>query len=663
MSKILKFGIGLLIIICIALIAINLPFFQKITNISFAADFSADGHDPALQKAVEDALAAASGSWAEYDYQIDHVQYQDDEQMAIVWLAAFDVETKELIGREPELALAEASNGGWEVLLGDDPKFGAAFKNFQYAEKNILDGDLLDEEPAPKSTKVFGGYYLPWAANLEKRLTWSVAHTSCYPIYYCTHAFDFADGTMFPLVAAKGGTVYHWRDTCANGDSSCTNSITIEDRSTTPWTYQIYLHIAQGSVPDHLKKVGTPVLQGQYIADVDDTGYSTGHHVHFMVVSEETKYISGNGYVWGVAEDITFRDVSINWDEETQGGRPRLAYEAETYGGEGQTYYVSGNLPAHPPTGELTEPENKQYLTEPTLIVKGYGEDDIEVVKMELLVNYAGEWVKIGEELTDNPFSTEIDLCESGIPDGPFKLALRAWDYEGNPSVPLSVKSLVKDAICEEGAEDPEIVLVHPDSGGALPRNGMVTAETQDIDPENVVFMVEFWFHSDDWENGDWVLLGEDLDGEDGWSAPITTTQLQEGNNYAVLAMARDLAENVAVTVNFQAVVDLTRPWININPLPHPHAEETFVLEWEAGDSLSGVDHYKVAMRVNNGSWRTLASSIPVDTTTIEVPAEEGNFYEFRVIAYDKSQNYMSDRVMTATLNYPGTLIFPLFIE
>ena len=104
---------------------------------------------------------------------------------------------------------------------------------------------------------------------------------------------------MFPIVAAKGGTVYFWKDTCANGDPSCTNSITLEDRSTTPWTYQIYNHIAQNSIPSELKAVGTPVMQGQYIANVDDTGYSSGHHLHFMVVTEDTLYTSVNGYKWG----------------------------------------------------------------------------------------------------------------------------------------------------------------------------------------------------------------------------------------------------------------------------------------------------------------------------------------------------------------------------
>jgi len=66
--------------------------------------------------------------------------------------------------------------------------------------------------------------------------------------------------------------------------------------------------------------------------------------VHFMVVAKDTLYKTSSGYYFGRSEDITFRDVLINWDIATQGGRPRLAYEATTYGGVGQTWYISGNV-------------------------------------------------------------------------------------------------------------------------------------------------------------------------------------------------------------------------------------------------------------------------------------------------------------------------------
>jgi hypothetical protein len=60
--------------------------------------------------------------------------------------------------------------------------------------------------------------------------------------------------------------------------------------------------------------------------------------------------------------DITFRDVDINWDAATQGGRPRLAEEAEWYGGQGQKYYVSGNVVQGLPYKIILFPVYKNYM-------------------------------------------------------------------------------------------------------------------------------------------------------------------------------------------------------------------------------------------------------------------------------------------------------------
>jgi len=301
--------------------------------------------DPNLAEALQTALESHQSTWGDFDWQIDNVIYNTSNDQVLIWLAPIDPNTGEVLGSEPRQAFASRSSRheNWLILLDDDPAFT---KTLSKSEITLPATVEVAPAPSPKAVRdvgVYGGYYLPWEVNLTKRLTWSVSHTSCNPTYYCEHAFDFADGTMFPIMASKPGTVYHWKDTCANYDPYCTNSITLEDRTTTPWTYQIYLHLAQNSIPAELKQVGVLVAQGQFIANVDDTGYSTGHHVHFMVVSADTLYKSTSGYYFGCALDITFRDVFINWDAATQGGRPRLAYEAETYGGEGQTYYTSGN--------------------------------------------------------------------------------------------------------------------------------------------------------------------------------------------------------------------------------------------------------------------------------------------------------------------------------
>jgi hypothetical protein len=303
--------------------------------------------DADLMASVIKAVKDGTDGWDHYDWSVDNVIYNVNESEALLWLAPTERETGVILGTEPRRAIAilSAEQNQWQVLLEDDPHFQQTLNQSSLLLKDyVMQSAPPDENKVIEDGPVYGGYYLPWQAGLTKRLTWSISHSSCYPVALCTYAFDFADGSMFPLKAAKPGLVFHWKDTCTNGATDCTNSITLEDRSTTPWTYQIYLHLAQNSIPSALKVVGTPVSQGQQIALVDDTGASSGHHVHFMVVTENTLYRSSYGYYFGYSVDITFRDVFINWDAATQGGRPRLPEEAEEFGGEGQTFYTSGNV-------------------------------------------------------------------------------------------------------------------------------------------------------------------------------------------------------------------------------------------------------------------------------------------------------------------------------
>lgn len=281
-------------------------------------------------------------SWKMYDVNFSEGRYE-----ALIWMAEVDPETGENMPAEPHLILAKYDTGTalWSLIFSLDEGFGpaihsSAFKDMEYAQQF----PAVDPK-VPKALQTFGGYYLPWKAGDTKRLTWSISHSSCAN-NYCKYAFDFADGTHFPVLAAKGAYVFHFQDSCWNDDHSCTNSITLQDRSTTPWTYQIYLHLERNSIPAEIRKVGTYVPRGVHIANADNTGYSTGSHLHFMVTSGLTSNPC-KWYCWGPSVDITFRDVKVNWDEATQGGRPRMYSEVQYYGGEYQVNnkYTSGNTP------------------------------------------------------------------------------------------------------------------------------------------------------------------------------------------------------------------------------------------------------------------------------------------------------------------------------
>ncbi len=297
-----------------------------------------------LESLLYGELPKALAARGQSELTLDNIQFNQMNTQALLWMTASDTETGEVLAREPQaiLALWNEETQQWELIFAKETGFEEALAVSDFSGTEVA-ARFLDYDPyAPKSSITYGGYYLPWQAGLTKRLTWSVGHDSCANDY-CLHAFDFADGTMFQIAAAKAGYVYHFKDTCANESTSCTNSITIQDRTTTPYTYNIYLHIAQGSVPTNIRHIGTYVFRGQPIARVDDTGYSSGNHVHFMVVEQNTLNGCAN-YCWGRSVDITFRDVTINWDPVTRGGRPRLPEEAEWYGGQGQKYYTSGNI-------------------------------------------------------------------------------------------------------------------------------------------------------------------------------------------------------------------------------------------------------------------------------------------------------------------------------
>ena len=402
---------------------------------------------PDIEQALQDALAsrvqAKSNEVAAfilYEVKIDRVFLTADGQTALLWLALVDPETGETLETEPGLAIARLNGDAkapadWQITLQADSAFN---EKFAALPDNLITDEVREiqdaviaaaAEPEPKAVETFGGYKLPWAAGLSKRLTQSVNHikTSCTNLPTCVYAFDFADGTHFPLLAAKGGTVKSFRTTCANDDHNCTNYLLLEDRSTTPTTYQLYYHMENNSVPQALRAAGTPVVQGQYIGNVDNTGYSTGSHLHFHVTK------NGEYSFFSNIVDITFLDVAIN------GGRPRMCWEANAYPQYG-TQCISGdkftsdNRGANPPDGRITKPAANAALTDINLSIEGEAWDDIKVTRAQVIVNDNGNWREVGAPLTisSGKVTGSVNLCEEYIPNGSFEVALRLWDYEGN---------------------------------------------------------------------------------------------------------------------------------------------------------------------------------------------------------------------------------------
>jgi murein DD-endopeptidase MepM/ murein hydrolase activator NlpD len=583
-----------------------------------------------------------------YDWELSQVTFSEDQTSAVVWLDPLDQETGTMIASEPLSVIVFLAPGGdpmdssdWQVVFQDDQ----AWKNAEPKMLDLLPKELtvhvtenLKEPKAPGTA--LGGYKLPWAAGAAKNLTWSAEHRSCGGSY-CVYALDFADRTMFPLLAAKGGTVFAARDSCANGVTDCTNLIILKDVSTNPTSYQIYYHLANGSIPAALHTIGTAVSQGQYIGNVDDTGYSSGNHLHFMV------HINPYGY-WGASVDITFQDVSINWDAATRGGRPRTQAGAAILGGQWQTSYISGNVGTNPPTGGLTLPADKQTVTGKTLATAGWGRDNLGITRLQLLAYYSDSWHEVGIPQTANPFNYNLDMCNAGIPIGPFDLALRVWDVEGNqtPS-PLTVRHLINAVGCASQTTPvlnsdmiaPSLSMIYPteeDGVPAGPTSFSVTAQ----DAGSGVKRVEFWWHSPDWVYGQWQLLAKDTKAGDGWSAPFDGSGYSEEQKGALLVISYDKKENANLVVQWFVPIDKTPPITNLDSLPATTDGTGILLSWRALDTRSRLAGFEIQYQMDGGSWQTWQVNISGSRRSTWFIGQPGKTYGFRMRGRDTSGNW-----------------------
>ena len=362
-----------------------------------------------------------------YQVSVEEILFSDDGGWALATLKYTQPDTGEAVPTEPGLAIGRRTIDDWTVTVQADSDWAAVL---QAAPEDLISADTKRQYLPPSESeqhamaKTFTGYKLPFPAGVKKQLTQSVAHPATE-----TYAYDFADSSdpMFTLVAARTGTVKYAVWTYPNGyydgNGGHANYLVLEDTSTVPTSYMIYLHLAQNSIPAALRTIGTRVYRGQFIGIADDTGYSTGSHLHFQVHTNPGSY-------WGNSVDITFDDVSIN------GGRPRTPPEAAWYGGQGAWWYTSNNTSGTdftPPDASLTAPADQSAVSLTTVRLQGYATDSGSGFSHAYFVANTGNgWEKVGPIFSSSPFTYDWDLCGSQIPVGAIGISLHAWDRDGN---------------------------------------------------------------------------------------------------------------------------------------------------------------------------------------------------------------------------------------
>jgi murein DD-endopeptidase MepM/ murein hydrolase activator NlpD len=380
-----------------------------------------------------------------YDVKTENTRFSEDGTWALVSLAYVDRSNGSVIPTEPGTALAHRLAGDWQVTLQVDPAWESVLKEAP-ADLLAADAKALLAPPNPEEVKgvakALSGYYLPWSAGQQELLSQSIGHGTGQSYY----AYDFYNLTNrnWPIVASRTGTVKYavWTYPNNYNDGNCNhaNYIVLEDTSTTPTTYQVYLHLQYDSIPASLRSVGARVYRGQFLATADNTGCSSGSHLHFQVHTST--------YSWfGTSVDITFSDVGIN------GGRPRTAGEASAYGGQGQTTYTSGNTSGTdftPPNAGMTTPADHTAIGQTALHLSGWATDSGSGFSHAYFIaNYGNGWEQVSPVFPTSPFSYDWDLCASGVPLGPVAISLRAYDRDGLPADGLpGLRNIVHTASC-----------------------------------------------------------------------------------------------------------------------------------------------------------------------------------------------------------------------
>jgi murein DD-endopeptidase MepM/ murein hydrolase activator NlpD len=379
-----------------------------------------------------------------YEVSVEEVLFSQDGDWALASLAYLDPESGEAVPTEPGIALGRRIPSDWSVTVQADSDWSQVLAQ---APEDLIPAETKKQYVPPTDAeakamaKVFGGYKLPWPAGETHALTQSVGHSSTM-----AYAYDFAyyAQPMWPIVASRTGRVKYAVWTYPNGyydgDANHANYLVLEDTSTIPTSYQVYLHLAQDSIPVALRTPGALVYRGQFLGIADDTGYSTGHHLHFQVHTNSASW-------WGNSVDITFDDVGIN------GGRPRTVAEAAWYGGQGADTYVSGNTSGTdftPPTAGITAPADRAEVGVSTVRLEGYAADSGSGFSHAYFIaNTGAGWEPVGPIFTSSPFYYDWDLCASGVEAGAVSISLRAWDRDGNQAAGMpGLRSIVHTASC-----------------------------------------------------------------------------------------------------------------------------------------------------------------------------------------------------------------------
>jgi hypothetical protein len=222
--------------------------------------------------------------------------------------------------------------------------------------------------------------------------------------------------------------------------------------------------------------------------------------------------------------------------------------------------------------------------------------------------------------------------------DGDYSLRLMAAEHPGVQGS-YTLERVVDD-------RPPTLSWLFPQGSGWVPGTQPFTVAVEAQDGGSGVAGVAFYWRSAAWLNSDWIPLGSDADGSDGWTAWLDPTLLGEMQNSALVAIAADAAGNRHAAWLLWLRVDDQPPQLNLTPLPAASASTAVHLTWQAEDGQTGLAGQELTYRVvPDTAWQSVPLAMQQRSTWWL--GQFGQTVEFRLRLWDRAGNLVEQRTQT----------------
>jgi hypothetical protein len=91
---------------------------------------------------------------------------------------------------------------------------------------------------------------------------------------------------------------------------------------------------------------------------------------------------------------------------------------------------------------------------------------------------------------------------------------------------------------------------------------------------------------------------------------------------------------------------------------------DSVTVTWTGGDELSGLDHYSLSVKINDGNYQVLDDNIPPTTTSFTFDVEPNQLIVVSVTAVDKVGGEYGQKSVMYTDGYEWPyqyLLFPVY--